>query len=148
MYKRFSRLLAAAILCTGLGLLQAGCSSTPSKDGGPSTDESTLPKRPVGAPPLTPRQRAKKFELEKVMKLKAPKLYQDAHKKLINGSYADAVKEFDHLITQYPFSRYATQARLENIYAEYRSYKYDQAMSDAALFLRDHPRYPHADYAL
>lgn len=82
------------------------------------------------------------------MKLKAPKLYQDAHKKLINGSYADAVKEFDHLITQYPFSRYATQARLENIYAEYRSYKYDQAMSDAALFLRDHPRYPHADYAL
>lgn len=125
-----------------------GCSSTPTKDGSASTDDSSFPKRPVGAPELTPQQRAKQVELRRTMHLKAPKLYANAHKKLLGGSYADAIREFDHLISQYPFSRYATQSRLEKIYAEYRSYKYDQALAEASQFLREHPRYPNADYAL
>ncbi len=97
---------------------------------------------------MSPQDRAKRMELERIAKLEAPALYKHAHEKLVHGSFNEASKEFDTLMSKYPFSRYATQAQLEQVYALYRSYKPEAAIGAAMRFLQQHPRHPHVDYVL
>lgn len=97
---------------------------------------------------MSPQERAKRMELERIAQLEAPALYKHAHEKLVHGSFADASQEFDTLMSKYPFSRYATQAQLEQIYALYRSFKPEEALGAAMRFLQQHPRHPHVDYVL
>lgn len=122
-YRRLACYLAALLIGSAL----CACSSTP-----------------VDNSPGTPRSPASYRELN----LKADQLYSQAHKLLINSDYERASKAFDKVITRFPFTPYATQSQLEQIYAQYRSYQTDAASSDADLFLREHPRHPHADYVL
>lgn len=120
-YRRLACTLAALLAGSAL----CACSSTPANNA-----------------PGTPRSPASYRELN----LKADQLYSQAHKLLVKADYEQASKAFDKVIARYPFTPYATQSQLEQIYAQYRSYQTDAASSNAELFLREHPRHPHADY--
>ena len=132
--------------CLGVllvGITLVGCSSNPNRD---PVDQGPInnPFKPADNSPGTPQSPASARELN----LKAATLYRRAHHQLENAEYNGADKSFDKVISQYPFTRYSTQAQLEQIYAQYRSYQTDTAGGSADRFLREHPRHPHADYVL
>ena len=51
------------------------------------------------------------------------------------------------LESRYPFGRYADQAQLELIYANYKNTEPEAAKSAAERFIRLHPQHPNVDYA-
>lgn len=73
-------------------------------------------------------------------------LYKAARKSLESGDYQGALQRYDQIAARYPFTDYATQADLERVYAQYRSYDADKALFSADKFLREHPRHPSVDY--
>lgn len=77
----------------------------------------------------------------------ADKLYRSAREALDNGDMTTALTHYDKLSQQFPFSEFATQGDLERVYALYRNYQPDQALSAADKFVREHPRHPGAAYA-
>ena len=122
-----------------IGLLVAGCSSNPDKSDRPENPFKTAQEGPGGAKsPLSDRE----------LRQQASELYRHARESLNNSDYAIAITRYDALIARYPFSDYSTQAELEKIYAEYKSYKADEAVTAADRFLRAHPRHPSADYVM
>jgi outer membrane protein assembly factor BamD len=77
----------------------------------------------------------------------AEQFYQSAKSYLDDGSYEEAIKQYEALQGRYPYGRYAEQAQLEIAYAYY---KYDEpALAVAACdrFIRQFPTHPHVDYA-
>ena len=74
-------------------------------------------------------------------------LYTSAREQIENDSYQAAIKNLEMLESRYPFGPYAEQAQLELIYAHYRSYDYDAAVTSADRFIRLHPQHPNVDYA-
>jgi outer membrane protein assembly factor BamD len=108
-------------------LLAAGCSSDPDR----------LPPKN----PFKPEQRS-----AREVRLAAGQLYKAARQALDSSDYSTAIERYDLLGTRYPFSEYATQAQLEKVYAQYRSYDRDSALAGADRFLREHPRHASADY--
>ena len=74
-------------------------------------------------------------------------LYRSAQSSLRSANYDDAIKKLQKLEARFPFGRYAEQAQLELIYANYMSYKMDAATSAADRFIRLHPQHPNVDYA-
>lgn len=139
-----SRRLALSFAALLVGATLCACSSTPNKEGGGISIPVNNPFHPADNLPGTPRKPGSDRELE----LKADQLYRQAHKLLVNSEYANASTAFDKVITRFPFTPYATQSELEQIYAQYRNYEIDAAASGADRFLREHPRHPHADYVL
>ena len=122
-----------------IGLLVAGCSSNPDKADRPENPFKTAQEGPGGAKsPLSDRE----------LRQQAGQLYNHAREALDNSDYAVAITRYDTLIARYPFSDYSTQAELERIYAQYKSYKPDEAATGADRFLRSHPRHPSADYVM
>lgn len=83
---------------------------------------------------------------EAVLRQQAMKAYAKAHSSLLNTDYEAAVDQFTQLIARYPFTEFATQAELEKVFAQYRSFKPDEALLGADRFLREHPRHKSADY--
>ncbi|MCX7072081.1 MAG: outer membrane protein assembly factor BamD [Gammaproteobacteria bacterium] len=83
---------------------------------------------------------------EAVLRQQAMKAYAKAHSALLNTDYEAAVDQFTQLIARYPFTEFATQAELEKVFAQYRSFKPDEALLGADRFLREHPRHKSADY--
>jgi len=121
-----------------IGLLVAGCSSNPDKDR-PENPFKTAQEGPGGAKsPLSDRE----------LRQQAGELYRHAREALNNSDYAVAITRYDALISRYPFSDYSTQAELEKIYAQYKSFQSDDAVTAADRFLRAHPRHPSADYVM
>jgi outer membrane protein assembly factor BamD len=74
-------------------------------------------------------------------------MYSDAKKKLNDGSYDEAVKQFESLQSHYPYGRYAQQAQLEIAYAYYRQNEAESAITAADSFIKQYPNNPHVDYA-
>ncbi|WP_314560830.1 outer membrane protein assembly factor BamD [uncultured Pseudomonas sp.] len=74
-------------------------------------------------------------------------LYQLAQKDLDNNSYTSATAKLKALESRYPFGRYADQAQLELIYANYKNAEPEAAKSAAERFIRLHPQHPNVDYA-
>lgn len=83
---------------------------------------------------------------EAVLKQEALKAYAKAHAALLNTDYEAATDQFTQLIARYPFTEFATQSELEKVYAQYRSFRPDEALLAADRFLREHPRHKSADY--
>ncbi|KAB0548019.1 outer membrane protein assembly factor BamD [Pseudomonas argentinensis] len=79
--------------------------------------------------------------------LSEAELYQQAQQDLDNGSYTSAVTKLKALESRYPFGRYAEQAQLELIYANYKNAEPEAARSAAERFIRLHPQHPNVDYA-
>lgn len=117
------RIFAVALLALGLG----ACKSNPDK--------------------LPPRNPLKPDEVsQREQRLQAAQLYAAARESLDSADYDTAIQRYNSLATRFPFTDYAVQGQLEKIYAEYRSYKSDEALTDADHFLRDYPRHADADY--
>ncbi|RZA16527.1 MAG: outer membrane protein assembly factor BamD, partial [Proteobacteria bacterium] len=74
-------------------------------------------------------------------------LYQQAQTDLDNNSYTSATAKLKALESRYPFGRYADQAQLELIYANYKNAEPEAAKSAAERFIRLHPQHPNVDYA-
>jgi len=129
--------LAAAVVF--LGLSAAGCSSNGSREDRPENPFKTAAEGPGGLKsPLSDRE----------LRQQAQELYRHARESLESADYSQAITRYDALIARYPFSDYSTQAELEKIYAEYKSYQFDEAITACDRFLRAHPRHPHADYIM
>ncbi|MBA1191118.1 outer membrane protein assembly factor BamD [Pseudomonas entomophila] len=79
--------------------------------------------------------------------LSETELYQQAQADLDNHSYNSAVGKLKALESRYPFGRYADQAQLELIYANYKNAEPEAAKSAAERFIRLHPQHPNVDYA-
>lgn len=132
-----SRLLPGALLLGCLAL--TACS-------GPGQREDS-PKKKPDAVAGTPGARATSQLSEQDLRKEADRLYRHARRQLDDAAYTTAVVEYDQLVARYPFTDYGTQAELEKAYAQYKSLQYDDAISTAERFLREHPRHPRVDYA-
>ncbi|WP_051748137.1 outer membrane protein assembly factor BamD [Nevskia soli] len=126
-------------MLAAIGLFVAGCSSNPDKSDRPENPFKTAQEGPGGTKsPLSDRE----------LRQQAEELYRHAREALNNSDYGIAITRYDALIARYPFSDYSTQAEMEKIYAQYKSYKSDEAITAADRFLRAHPRHPSADYIM
>jgi len=74
-------------------------------------------------------------------------MYNDAKKKLNDGGYDEAIKQFESLQSHYPYGRYAQQAQLEIAYAYYRQNEAESSIAAADSFIKQYPNNPHVDYA-
>ena len=74
-------------------------------------------------------------------------LYSSAMSKLEAGNYRPAIEDLEAMEARYPYGRYSEQAKLELVYAYYRSRQPDEAKTAAARFIRLHPDHEHVDYA-
>ena len=83
---------------------------------------------------------------ERELRLEAEGLYKLARKSLDSADYQGALERYGAILLRYPFTDYATQAQLESIYAKFRSFDHDGAVSQADRFLKEHPRHPRVDY--
>ncbi|MCU1720892.1 MULTISPECIES: outer membrane protein assembly factor BamD [Pseudomonas] len=79
--------------------------------------------------------------------LSEAELYQQAQADLDNHSYTSATAKLKALESRYPFGRYADQAQLELIFANYKNAEPEAAKSAAERFIRLHPQHPNVDYA-
>src|SRR3990167_6220078 len=74
-------------------------------------------------------------------------LYQQAQTDFDNNSFTSATAKLKALESRYPFGRYADQAQLELIYANYKNAEPEAAKAAAERFIRLHPQHPNVDYA-
>ena len=74
-------------------------------------------------------------------------LYRVAERSLRTGNFTDAITRFSRLEARFPFGRYAEQAQLELVYANYMAWNMDAARLSAERFIRLHPQHPNVDYA-
>lgn len=74
-------------------------------------------------------------------------LYSQAQRDIARSSYTDAISKLKALESRYPFGRYAEQAQLELIYANYKNGEPEAARTEADRFIRLHPQHPDVDYA-
>lgn len=98
---------------------------------------------PDGIAPDNPF-RSQKSQRE--LRYEADQLYRVARRKLDSADFSGAILDYSSLKARYPFSDFATQAQLELIYAHYRNFQPDQALTEADRFLRDHPRHEQIAY--
>ncbi|GMG88571.1 outer membrane protein assembly factor BamD [Biformimicrobium ophioploci] len=73
--------------------------------------------------------------------------YEAAQKQLRSSQWDLAIKNLRALEDNFPFGTYAEQAQLELIYAYYRNYENDAAITAADRFIRLHPQHRNVDYA-
>ncbi|MGH8482407.1 MAG: outer membrane protein assembly factor BamD, partial [Nevskiaceae bacterium] len=83
---------------------------------------------------------------ERELRLEAEGLYRLARRALDSADYQGALQRYGTIQLRYPFTDYATQAQLESIYAKYRAFDHDGALSTADRFLKEHPRHQVVDY--
>jgi outer membrane protein assembly factor BamD len=74
-------------------------------------------------------------------------LYRSAQSSLRAGNYTDAITKLQKLEARFPFGRYAEQAQLELIYANFMAFQSEAARSASDRFIRLHPQHPNVDYA-
>ena len=74
-------------------------------------------------------------------------LYQEAQKSLLSGDYTAAINRLELLESHFPFGRYAEQAQLELIYANFMRTDYDTSILVSERFINLHPQHQNADYA-
>ena len=77
----------------------------------------------------------------------ADKLYNEALYSLNNQRYGDAVKRFDEVDKQHPYTDYSRKAILMSAYASYSNGDYETAVQAARRYLSLHPGSPDAAYA-
>jgi outer membrane protein assembly factor BamD len=73
----------------------------------------------------------------------AEELFAEANKALNDGEYKQAVKLYDELERQHPYSSLATKAQIRSAFTLYQNMKYDDAVDALDRFIQMHPG--HAD---
>ena len=74
-------------------------------------------------------------------------LYRHAKHSLDTSDYKNAISYYEALDARYPFSDAARQARLDLMYAYYKSGASESAVDAADQFIRENPTHPRVDYA-
>lgn len=74
-------------------------------------------------------------------------LYNRGMDKLDRRSWSDAVKAFEEVERQHPYSTWARRAMLMTAFAQYQSNNYDEAIEAAQRFISLHPGNESAPYA-
>ncbi len=74
-------------------------------------------------------------------------LYEQVQQDLDKKRYSAAIRKLRALESRFPFGRFAEQAQLELIYANYQYRDYDALEAAADRFVRLHPQHPNVDYA-
>ncbi len=129
---------ALRVIClASLAALATGCASKGEKADRP--DNPFRPGSEVGPSGATP-------QTEEALKAEAALFYRRAHEAMVASDYETATTRYTQLIARYPFTEYSTQAELEKIFVQYRSFAPDEALLAADRFIREHPRHVHADY--
>jgi outer membrane protein assembly factor BamD len=118
---RFKPLLIAAVAVSALAL--SACSIFESNNGGGDDEEAKYVERPV------------------------EQIYADAWKRIKDGSWAEAAKQFDEVERQHPYSIWARRAMLMSAFCSYQANKYQDAISTADQFIQLHPGSPEVAYA-
>jgi len=77
----------------------------------------------------------------------AEKLYNEGLNKLLEKEYKEAVKDFDEIERQHPYSPWAVRGEIMGAYANYRDGKYDDAVSALDRFVKQHPGNSSTPYA-
>lgn len=77
----------------------------------------------------------------------ADQIFNRGEEALRDKNYQEAVKRFEALDVQYPYSRHTEIAELHMIYAYYMTSDYASTESAAERFIHAHPMSPHNDYA-
>jgi len=76
------------------------------------------------------------------------KIYYDlAQKRMLNKNYIGAIESLEAIESKYPFGRYAEQAQVELIYANFMNGQTIGSHAAAEKFIRLYPRHPNIDYA-
>ena len=75
------------------------------------------------------------------------KIYAVGEEKMIDKDYDKALKYFQILESRFPHGKYATQAQLEIIYANYKKDDPVSTVAAADRFIKLHPNHPNVDYA-
>ncbi len=78
----------------------------------------------------------------------ADKLYTEARTALDESSWTQAKDYYTKLEARYPFGRYAQQAQIELIYANWKDGDAVQAVQGADRFLQAYPNHAHSDYVM
>ena len=73
--------------------------------------------------------------------------YEKIQGSLNAKNWSVAISNLLLLESQFPFGKYAEQAQLELIYAQYKSADYESSIAAAERFIRLHPQHPNVDYA-
>lgn len=68
-----------------------------------------------------------------------PVIYGEAQDQLNEGNYQSAIDDFAEVERQYPFSPWATRAKVMAAYAAYKKKEYDQAIGMFERFVKMHP---------
>ena len=74
-------------------------------------------------------------------------IYTEAHKRMNNGDFRNAIKMLENLTARFPFTDQARQAHLDLIYCYYKDNEADSATDAADTFIRENPINPRVDYA-
>ena len=74
-------------------------------------------------------------------------LYESAQSSLRGNNYRAGIERLGRLEARFPFGRYAEQAQLELIYANYMAGDLEAAEAAADRFIRLHPQHDDIDYA-
>jgi outer membrane protein assembly factor BamD len=75
------------------------------------------------------------------------KLYNDAWAKLQEKEYKEAIKGFEEVERQHPYSEWATRAEVMGAYANYKSENYTDAVGSLERFVKQHPGSRDTPYA-
>ena len=74
-------------------------------------------------------------------------IYSKAQESLKEQDYQNAIRVLEQLATRFPFTTEGRQARLDLIYAYYKSRESESAIDAAETFIRENPTHPRIDYA-
>jgi outer membrane protein assembly factor BamD len=74
-------------------------------------------------------------------------IYERAQTSLSQQDFNNAIRLLEALVARFPFAEEARQARIDLIYAYYRSRETESALDAANTFIRENPTHPRIDYA-
>ena len=80
-------------------------------------------------------------------KISAEELYNQAHNYLAETRYKKAAETFEKVELEYPYSKWATEAKIMGAYAYYKNENYDDAIMALDRFIRFHPGNQNVAYA-
>jgi outer membrane protein assembly factor BamD len=96
---------------------------------------------------LNPFDRTEKYKPEIIPEVPAETLYNQGLARLQTKDYEGAVKRFDDLDKQFPYSEWSRKAMIMVAYSNYEGARYDEAITAARRYLQLHPASKDAAYA-
>ena len=73
--------------------------------------------------------------------------YDQAQRRMASNNFFGAIESLEAIETRYPFGKYAEQAQVELIYANFMNSDNVASHAAAEKFIRLYPRHPNVDYA-